>query len=429
MEGKCHQCGPQELVARAVRVYRHEVASLGWPVQVDRPYACANCGREIRTEMSYRPGRPSPVAGLGSEPVDRGEIETVHAMINPDVGRFATVQYPAVCLSDTREVLPKGEGTVQDGAVIDQYGDPELMVGFAEHYLSAYQAVMPRGRVPRSVVEIMPALHLLVMAVELVMKADLMRSGDDPGNEHSLERLYAAMDGSHRSDAEDRFSRCEPNARLLAVGEASPTVAGVLGVYGRSYGGASKVYMDTRYYAEPTTKLGHSSSLRGANLVKSNTPYPIFLPHVVESLIETFRFFEGAARLGRLGADVAAGTQDAVENNHGDWGFVPASLGLVVVQVRQPARLGAGQTELPGYSRWKSRRPAGYATSWMYGGSELLFYRADAASPEESAGTIGGVDCRIWRNSRLGMHSRDLYRLADAIESGGLSEPHGAVLL
>ena len=178
----------------------------------------------------------------------------------------------------------------------------------------------------------------------------------------------------------------------------------------------------TRYYAEPTTKFGTSTGLHGASLVKGNTPYPIFLPHLAESLIETFRFFDGAARLERLGADVSAGTRADVKNNHGSWGLVPASLGLVALQVPQGARLGTGQTELPAYERWKRQRHAGYSTSWMYGGSELLFYRADGNTPGEAVTNIDGLDCRIWRDARLGMHSRDLYGLADTIEAGGVTE-------
>ncbi len=330
MEGKCHQCGQQELVAGPVRVYCHTVATLGWPVQVEHPYACPNCGREIRTEISYRTGRPNGGFGAaGSEGGHGRQVESLQAMIQ--AARFATVQYAGVCLSDSREVLPRREGTIQDGTVVDQYGDPELMASFAEHYLAAHRAVMPSGRLPVSVVEMMPALHLLVMAVELVMKADLMRSGIDPGNVHSLERLYKELDAAHRKESEDRFSRCEPNARLVSVGEGTPSVEELLRVYAQSYGGASKVHMDTRHYAEATTKFRTSTGLRGSSLVKSNTPYPIFLPHLAESLIETFRFFDGAARLERLGADVAAGTRADIEDNHGGWGLAPASLGLVVV--------------------------------------------------------------------------------------------------
>ena len=423
MEGKCQQCGTQELVAGRVRVYCHTVATLGWPVQVERPHACPKCGREIRTEVSYRTGRPGRVVGAGGSDCGGRRIEPVQAMIHGNnAGRFASVQYAGVCVSDSREVLPKREGTIQDGTVVDQYGDPELMASFAEHYLAAFRAVMPSGRLPQSLVEMMPALHLLVMAIELVMKADLMRSEIEPGNVHALERLYTELEAPHRREAEDRFSRCEPNAKLVSVGEATPSVESVLGVYDQSYGGASKVYMDTRYYAEPTTRFRTSTGLHGANLVKGNTPYPIFLPHLADSLIETFRFFDGAARLERRGADAAAGTRAEVKDNHGGWGLVPASLGLVVVQVPQGARLGTGQGELPAYERWKRRRPAGYSTSWMYGGSELLFYRAGGNTPGESVTSIDGLDCRIWRGARLGMHSRDLYGLANAIDAGGLLE-------
>ena len=425
MEGQCYQCGRQELLPGPVRVYRHTVAVLGWPVQVERQYACANCGREVRTETSYRTGRASRASG-SQESGNAGQrnSERMHAMINmrDNAGRFAaTVQYPAVCVTDTREVLPSREGTIQDGTMVDQHGDPELMASFAEQYLSAYRAVMPSGRPPMSVVEMMPALHLLVMAVELVMKADLMRSEKNPGKQHSLERLYKALDDPHRKEADDRFARCEPNARLRSAGEATSTVLDVLTVYDRSYGGASKVYMDTRYYAEPTTTFGKSTGLHGASLVKSNTPYPIFLPHVVESLIATFLFFDGAARLERLGGEVALGARAAVKNNHGDWGLVPGTLGLFVVQVPQNAWMDARHNELPEFQRWKRSRPPGFSTSWGYGGNTLLFYRADKDTPPDSARNIDGIDCRIWRDESLGMHSRDLYRLADALESGRIS--------
>jgi len=342
--------------------------------------------------------------------------------MSDNTGQFASVQYPAVCLSDTREVLPTQEGTIQDGTVVNRHGDPELMAGFAQHYLSAYRATMPSGRPPRSVVEIMPALHLLVMATELVIKADLMRSDKDAGNHHSLRDLYEALDDAHRQDADDRFARCEPNAKLKMVGEATTTISDVLTVYDSSYGGASKVYMDTRYYAEPTTKFRKSSSLHGANLLKSSTPYPIFLPPVVESLIATFRFFDGAARLRRLGGQVARGTRATIDDNHGDWGLVPSSLDLVVVQVGQHTWMDARGEELPEFRRWKQSRPPGYSTSWGYGGSRLLFYRAGQETPPDSEQLIDGIRCRIWRDGGLGMHSRDLYRLADVLESGAMSD-------
>ncbi|MDE0621285.1 MAG: hypothetical protein OXH83_06400 [Bryobacterales bacterium] len=333
----------------------------------------------------------------------------------------AFVQYPAVCLSDTRELLPIGEATVQDGTSIDQHGDPELMADFAAQYLAAHRAVMPTGRLPISVTEVMPALHLLVMAAELAMKADLIRSEKHPGKQHPLADLYGALENDHRQEAEDRFARCEPNVRLKSVGVALPTILEVLGIYDESYGGASSVYLDTRYYAEPTTLFRESSGLHRANLVKGNTPYPIFLPHVSASLIETFWFFDGAARLQRLGGNVVRGARASVDDNHGGWGLVPSSLGLVVLQVRQEARMGDGQAELPGFRRWKESRQPGFSTSWMCGGSELLFYWADESTSADPTMNIDGIDCRIWRDERLGMDSRDLYRLADALDAGQLT--------
>ena len=77
-----------------------------------------------------------------------------------------------------------------------------------------------------------------------------MRSGIEPGNVHALEQLYEQLEPAHRTEAEDRFARCEPNARLASVGEGTPSVDALLRVYDQSYGGASRVYMDTRYYAE-----------------------------------------------------------------------------------------------------------------------------------------------------------------------------------
>ena len=420
------RCGEQELLSGPPRVYCHTVASLGRPVQVEQPYTCASCGREVQTRMSYFTGRASPVTHGRENPTRQLRNERVHAYLHMPYmdGESSSVQYSAVCVTGTREVLPTQEGTIQDGTMVDRYGDPELMANFAEHYLAAHRAVMPTGRSPASVVEIMPALHLLVMSVELAMKADLLRSKGALDKIHSLEMLYKGLDASHRQYANASFESCDPNARLTSVGETPLTVPAVLAVYDKSYGGSSSVYMDTRYYAEPTTTFKQSSSLHGANLVKGNTPYPIFLPHAVESLIDTFRFFDGAARLRRMGGMVARGAKAPVRDNHGDWGLVPSSLGLVVVQVPQHAwMVGSSHDELPEFSRWKASRPPGFSTSWMYGGSVLLFYRAGVGTPDASEMSIDGIDCRIWRDQNVGMHSRDLYRLADALDAGAVSRP------
>ena len=343
-----------------------------------------------------------------------GLVRLLASLGTPDL---AVVQYPAVCVSDTREVLPIHEGSIQDGTLIDRHGDPELMARFAAQYLVAHRALMPTGRLPKSLLEVMPALHLLVMATELALKADLMRAGIETENSHRLVDLYGKLPEDHRQEAEDRFARCEPNMRLKLVGAARPSLVEVLAVYDKSYGGGSNVYQDTRYYAEPTTKLPKSSGMQGESLLKGGTPYPVYLPHVAVSLVGTFAFFSGAARLQRLGGDVQKRARADGPNNYGGWGAVPVSLGLVAVQVLQKDRLGTGNTQLPGFQAWKALHPPGFATSWMYGGSELLFYRADENTPLDSTVEIDGIECRIWRERKLSMHLRDLFLLADAIET------------
>ena len=51
----------------------------------------------------------------------------------------------------------------------------------------------------------------------------------------------------------------------------------------------------------------------------------------------------------------------------------------------------------------------------------MLFYRVATDTPRDSDLSIDGIDCRLWRDEYVGMHSRDLYRLADLLDSGGLS--------
>ena len=428
MDRRCPQCGQQTIELKSVRLLYHTVAPLGHPVQQEQRYACANCGQEkiVRSSSDYiaqpsaRHVRPSDAREAGT----RSQTEPMRAHLwRIDNDKVASIQYEAVCLADTGEVLPAKEGTIQDATTVDRHGDPNLMATLAEHYLGGYRAVMPTGRFPRSVVEVLPALHLLYTAAELVMKADLIRSDSErqPNERHSLICLFERLDTAHRKYAEDRFSRCEPNARLRSAGCVPATVTDVLTMYGQSYGGASSVYLDTRYYAEPTTMLRRTppppSLHTGSSLLKSQTPYPIFFPHVVESLLDTFRAFDGAARLRQHGADVVFGARKRVDNNYGKWGLVPRSLGLVVVQVPKSSWSDNCGQELPRFARWRSQRPPGYCTSWKYGGSMLLFYSVDANTPRDSNAVIDGIECRLWLNERLGQHSHDLYLLADKIES------------
>ena len=151
-------------------------------------------------------------------------------------------------------------------------------------------------------------------------------------------------------------------------------------------------------------------------MVKGNAPYPIFLPEIVSAQINTYRFFSGHERLRRRGGDVQHGAREPGKDNHGDWGVVPSSLGLIAVSVPQPAGKSAEGDDLASFERLLSEHPPGMRSDWMYGGNTLLFYRAGEKSPTDGHGTLNGVQCRVWRHQKVGMHARDLYLLADQLE-------------
>lgn len=198
-------------------------------------------------------------------------------------------------------LLPTSKGTVEDGTVVNQYGNPELMADFAEEYLRQFWTIMPIGRLPYSLKEILPALLLLFTATEPALKAFRIRSGTQMTG-HSLTDLYQELDPEHRKDIEERFAKSEPILALSALSTDAPTV--VPATY---------------------TMFREASGLRAANLAKGNTPYPIFLPCVVRSLIDTCRFYSGPERLRRLGADLSEDGDERNSDNHGEWGLIPSS--------------------------------------------------------------------------------------------------------
>ena len=204
---------------------------------------------------------------------------------------------------------------------------------------------MPSGRLPNSLSEIMPALLLLVTASELSVKAYWIRS-NKPIRTHDVPELYGKLDPEHRKDIEERFANSDMNSKLVALGVETPKVAEILAAYSQTYGRGSNVHMDSRYYAEPTTMFRSTDDLKGATLVKGGTPYPIFLPDVVRALIDTYRFYSGPERLRRLGADLQGDFRDSGNDNHGEWGLIPSSLGLVVVVVSQKAGKDAQYEDL-----------------------------------------------------------------------------------
>ena len=410
MRGRCFKCGDdQEVVRDSPRVVLHALTQLGSPLEITVPIRCKRCGREVSTNVQFattnkRVQRPPTTD-------DQPEAERR----NGQVWGKTFLNYPGVLIPGQNILYPAHEGRLNTGHAIDRYGDPDLMEEFAVEYLKQYRAIVPKGRLPHTVSEMMPALNLLVNAAELAMKADLIRSNIDSGG-HSLPTLYRGVDCKHREEIERRFAEAPPNRTLRVLGSTPPTVESVLSIYEHGFGWSS-VYLDTRYYAEPTTRV-KSKDVQGGNLVKS-TPYPIFLPIIVQTIIDVYRYFSGAERLKRLGAEVDYGSRDPGRDQHGDWGLVPSSVGLFVLRVAQlVARTKRGEFRKE-FLQFKGARPPLYCTSWMYGGNVLLFYRADREHPEDGDTVIDGLKCEVSCAGSLGMHPRDLFLLADILESPG----------
>ena len=151
-------------------------------------------------------------------------------------------------------LYPAHEGRLSTGHAVDRYGDLALLGGCSQPmYLKQYWPIFPKGRWPQTLSEMMPALNLLVNAAEIAMKADVIRSGNDSMG-HSLPTLYGRVDSKRREAIERRFAEAPLNSDLRTMGSDPPTVERVLGAYEHGYGW-SPVYQDTRYYAEPTTRV------------------------------------------------------------------------------------------------------------------------------------------------------------------------------
>ena len=96
---------------------------------------------------------------------------------------------------------------------------------------------------------------------------------------------------------------------------------------------------------------------------------------------------------------------------------MPSSLGLVVLSVPQSAGVNAKGAELDAFNKLLTANPPAYKTKWNYGGATLLFYAEGQNDCVDGRGMLNGVECRVWRRKRLGMHARDLNFLANVLES------------
>ena len=90
---------------------------------------------------------------------------------------------------------------------------------------------------------------------------------------------------------------------------------------------------------------------------------------------------------------------------------------MVVVVVSQRSAKDDRYEDLPKFRELKKSNPTEFCVDWMYGGSTLLFYRDDGQPFPDGQTEISGVQCTLRSREILGMHARDLYALADALEN------------
>ena len=409
MRGKCPKCGELELVQHPTLVFRLGLPWLNSLAQVETPYVCPICRSEVRRQFQNIHNF-SPKASLRTTG-DSGLVEL--ASLNW-FGMPALFMSGAVRLQD-RVFVPNSEGRIQDGSVVDQFGDPDLMAEMAQEYLRQYWVLLPKGRWPSSVKELMPALLLLVTSAEQALKTFGIRS-EKPAHGHSLKDLYDELSEEHKTESERLFHQSEIAYSMLENGQEAPTIEHILSIYSNTYGHRDGAYVDVRYFAEPTTMLPKSSSLHGANLVKSLTPYPVFLPAIVEALLGAYQASSGLERLRRRGADIERNNKDQGTGSHGEWGLVPASLGLVVVAAPQMVALDSAGQETEELSDFTASHPEILKIGWMHGGSRLLFYGCEQGKWHDEDIEVDGLRCTLWTRRRLGMHARDLNQLADVLD-------------
>ena len=402
----------------------HGPFRLGIPHLRDLPQVtivvmCEGCGQQGR-QLNVAPGQSGFrhwVRGLPPCPEEDRRFHSGHMTVGRVPGDMRmSVGFPYACAGSGGTAWPLHEATIQDGTVIDQYGDPERMVEFAEEYLKQHWVLMRPGELPRSLTELMPALLLLVTAAELALKAFEIRSGAPQSRSHGLVVLFKGLRADHRADVEARFARIDGVAVLAELGAPPPTVERVLGTYADIYGGGRGVHTEARYYAEPTSMLSKASDLQNANLVKGNTPYPVFMPYLVEVLIQSYRYSSGFQRLNRRGAVIRMRMDGSTKRGHGDWELQPSSLGLGAVEIGQRDALDEADNERPEYRHFTTTHAGFHLMDWMYGGSKILYYDASGTRRRDGTHVISGIECHVAVNDFIGIHTRDLEKLADLLE-------------
>lgn len=406
MRVKCTKCGVEsEPTPRKPHVELHMIPDLLCARAAVQAFACRECGHGVRWNTQWVTGDyAGPPEGL--QPRPHGQPEPTF-IVASDGQTTSMLSYTAVSAStgNTKLLFPVHEGRMFADRSIDPFGNPDLMSRFAAEYLRLYRDSVPSGRLPSTVAELAPSVHVLLVAAELALKADVLRSTFRTERTHKLRELFRALEDKHQEAVERRFAATAPNECIRLLGAKTRTVEDVLGVYDRGTGAAIE---STRYLAEPTD---------GANELKG-LQYPIFLPAIVQAVLDVYAHFDGAKRLRRWreGVVVSEGVP-AGECQHGDYGLTPWSLRLVAIRVApQVAKVDGNESaELRSF---KDAHPPGYESSWKYAGQSLLFYAADGDCPTDGKAFIDGLECEVWSTRPLGMHTCDLYQLANKLEGG-----------
>ena len=414
----CPKCGNEDLKLDAIGQFRLGIPHLRQLQQDVIVMSCRPCRSDFQFPIQGR-NRPDfshfMLGGTDAKPGPDG-LQRGHVSLWPSTGsRNASIDYGFVHSDEQGVLWPTHEARIQTGQVVDQYGDPDLMAEFAREYLRQHRVLLQPGRLPETLVEVMPSLLLLVTAAELVLKAFLLRSKGEQPQVHDLVKLYDDLNSEHQAAVEDRFGRCQPVAGLTSTGADPPGIQEMLGTYSNIYGGRRGAYQEAKFYAEPTTMMPVGSDLQGANLVKGNTPYPTFMPDLIEAIVECYDYFSGLERLRRRGAQISERGRNSASHGHGNWTLRPSSLGLSVIVVSQQESKDSNHDDLPAFASFKCHHPTGLQADWMYGGSTLFFYDAAGSQARDGVEAIADIECRVISEKGVGLHTRELERLADKL--------------
>ena len=216
MRGKCPRCGEQDLVQQPTKLFRLGLPWLNSLAKTEIPKVCVNCGSEVKTQIqnfdNFLPKAPLQAPG---------KSDIVKLPLLSWYGRtFLTMQ--GVLRLQDRVFVPNSEGRIQDPrSVVDQFGDPDLMAEMAREYLRQFWILLPKGRLPNSLKELMPALLLLVTSAELALKSFAIRE-EKPARGHSLKDLYDNICMAHKIETERLFRKDEIVAATLANDKMPP---------------------------------------------------------------------------------------------------------------------------------------------------------------------------------------------------------------